>query len=165
LFFINCLSVCQPISVFLSLFLSESIVIKDAGIIQEVHKNVELFCPTVFKRFVLWIRFVTQFSKDSTNPTNPKNPHKSLLLYTSWIRLNLLDSNSRILWCSKDSFRGFVLSYSVQKIRFVDSFCPTVLKRFISWICFGETRIPNYLICLILEGFVFDSCILNFVLI
>jgi hypothetical protein len=40
-----------------------------------------------------------------------------------------------------DSFQLYLsvfnLSYGVQKICFVDSICPTVLKRFVWWICFG----------------------------
>jgi hypothetical protein len=43
--------------------------------VQKIH-FVDLFCPTVLKRFVLWIGFVTRFSKYSTNLTNP---HESLL--------------------------------------------------------------------------------------
>ena len=38
---------------------------------------LDSFCEAIFKRFVLRICFVTQFSKDSMNPTNP---HKSLVL-------------------------------------------------------------------------------------
>jgi hypothetical protein len=75
---------------------------------------VDWFRLTVLKRFVLWIRFVTQFSKDLTNPMNP---HKSLVLWARQIRLNPLDSG--ILWFSKDSILGLVSSYSVQKICFV----------------------------------------------
>jgi hypothetical protein len=41
---------------------------------------VDLFRDAIFKRFVLRIRLVTQFSKDSMNPTNPTNPHESLVL-------------------------------------------------------------------------------------
>jgi hypothetical protein len=47
---------------------------KDAGIVKEIRKNVDLFRESmdsfrfdssVFKRIDSWIRFVTQFSKDS----------------------------------------------------------------------------------------------------
>ncbi len=61
---------------------------------------VDSFHPTVLKRFVSWIHFVIQFSKDLTNPTNP---HKSLVLWARRISLNPLDLDSRILWFSKDS--------------------------------------------------------------
>jgi hypothetical protein len=128
---------------------------------QKIH-FVDLFCPTVLKRFVSWICFVTQFSKDSTNPTNP---HKSLVLSARWIRPNPLDLDSQNIWFSKDLIRRFVLSYCVQKICFVDLFCPKVLKRFVLWICFVGPKISKYSICFILEGFVYDSRILSFNLI
>jgi hypothetical protein len=64
-----------------------------------------------------------------------------------------------ILICqfSKDSIRGFVLYYGVQKICCVDSFRPTVFKRFVLWIYFVRPKIPNYSIHFDLEGFIYDS--------
>ncbi len=47
-----------------------------------------------------------------------------------WIHFDL------ICQFSKDPICGFVSFGSVQKIRFMDSFHPRVLKRFVSWICF-----------------------------
>ena len=91
-----------------------------------IHKNPVLpdsRIPTVFKRFVLWIRFV--------------------------------------LRCSKDLFRGFVLSFGVQKIRFVDLFCSTVFKRFVSWIRFVKKKSQKGSIRFVSEGFVYESSILS----
>jgi hypothetical protein len=65
------------------------------------------------------------------------------------------------LRCSKDSFCGFVLYYGVQKIRFVDSFCTTVFKRFVSWIRFVRPKISKDTIRFVSEGFVYESRILN----
>ncbi len=64
------------------------------------------------------------------------------------------------LRCSKDSFCGFVSSYGVQKIRFVDSFRTTVFKRFVSWIRFVRPKISKDSIRFVLEGFVYKSRIL-----
>ncbi len=67
--------------------------------------------PTVFKRFVSWIRFVLRCSKDS---------FRGLVSSYGIQKIRFVDS----------------LRYGVQKIRFVDSFRPTAFKRFISWIRF-----------------------------
>jgi hypothetical protein len=75
---------------------------------------VDLFCPTVFNRFVLWIRFVDSFCRPV------------LERFASWI-------------CFVASFRGFVLL-----------------------ICFVKTKIPNYVIHFVLEGFVYNSRILTY---
>jgi len=67
---------------------------------------------------------------------------------------------------------GLANPYGVQKICFVDWFCPTVFKRFVLWIqfvglfskdwfLFIRSKIPNYSICSVSEGFVYDSCILK----
>ncbi len=73
--------------------------------------------------------------------------------FVSWIRF--------VLRCSKDSFRGFVSSYGVQKIRFVDSFCDTIFVRFVSWIRFVRPKISKDSIRFVLEGFVYESRILK----
>ncbi len=111
--------------------------------------------PAIFKRFILRIRFVTQFSKDSTNP------HESLVLWheTNPYESTLADSRIRTLKIRfVDSFRrlhhklpvswfGFVEIFS--NTRFVDSIRKTKnLKRF-DLFCFGRIRIriphPYYL--------------------
>jgi hypothetical protein len=100
---------------------------------------VDSFRTTVLKRFVSWIRFVTQFSKDSFRG------------FVSWIRFVTQFSKDSfcgfVSWIrfvtqfSKDSFRGFVSWRNFQKIRFVDSICKTKnLKRFDSF-RFGRIRI------------------------
>jgi hypothetical protein len=71
-------------------------------------------------------------------------------------------------WLQKDSFR-FVIDESdfidsrVQslKIRFVDSICRPVFKRFFLWIRFVRSKIPNYSIRFVSEGFLYDSRILT----
>jgi hypothetical protein len=66
----------------------------------------DLFRDAIFKRF---------------NESNESNESSRILstidlrIRNFWIR--------EYLRCSKDSFRGFVSYYGVQKIRFVDSFC------------------------------------------
>ncbi len=65
------------------------------------------------------------------------------------------------IFCSKDSFLGFVSSYCVLKIRFVDSIRRPVFKRFISWIRFVRPKISKYSIDFDLEGFVYESRKLN----
>ncbi len=73
-----------------------------------------------------WIRFKTWASKDLAFFTNPTNPNKFL-------------QHRRTLKKPKSGqILGFGLAkpYCFQKIRFVDSLCPTVLKRFILCIQF-----------------------------
>ena len=73
--------------------------------------------------------------------------------FVSWIRF--------VLRCSKDSFRGFVSYYGVQKICFVDSIRTTVFKRFVSWIRFVRPKISKDSIRFVSEGFVYESRILS----
>ncbi len=104
---------------------------------------VDSYRDPVFNRFVLWIRFGTQFSKDSTNPTNPTNPYESFGFgfanplvfkrFVLWIRF--------VLRCSKDSFRGFVLWHNFQKICFVDSFPKIKNSKLLDSFHFGRIRI------------------------
>ncbi len=63
--------------------------------------------------------------------------------------------------CSKVSFLGFVLSYCVLKICFVDLICRPVFKRFILWIRFVRPKISKYSINFDLEGFIYESRKLN----
>jgi hypothetical protein len=101
---------------------------------------------------------MTQFSKDLTNPTNP---HESLVLKTIE-SVRIRDFQIReYLRCSKDSFCGFVLSYSVQKIHFVDSFRDAIFKRFVSWIRFVRKKSQKGLFRIHLEGFMYKSRILT----
>jgi hypothetical protein len=73
--------------------------------------------------------------------------------FVSWIRF--------VLRCSKDSFCGFVSSYGVQKIRFVDLFRDTIFVRFVSWIRFVRPKISKDSIRFVSEGFVYESRILS----
>ena len=56
---------------------------------------------------------------------------------------------------------GLANTYGVQKICFVDSFCTTVFKRFVSWIRFVRPKISKDSIHFVLEGFVYESRILK----
>jgi hypothetical protein len=128
------------------------------GFLVRMRESYKRFVKTWIRSQSVWVRFVEFFDKIRpffTNPTNPTNPHESLLhrrttnpykswdpdsqiptvfkRFVSWIRF--------VLRCSKDSFRGFVLCYGVQKICFVDSFRKTKnLKRFDSF-RFGRIRV------------------------
>ncbi len=104
---------------------------------------VDSFRTTVFKRFVLWIRFVVRCSKDS---------FRGFVSYYGVQKIHFVDSICDAFWriqriltnpdesllhrCTLDGSLGFANPYGVQKIRFVDSFRTTVFKRFVSWICF-----------------------------
>jgi hypothetical protein len=90
----------------------------------------------VFKRFVLWIRFVDWFSKDSTcfYESYESLQILSTIARNESLKIKIRESESlRILkiriWESgfvtpnpKDSYRGFVSWIRFWKIRFVDSF-------------------------------------------
>ena len=116
------------------------------------------FDLSVFKRFDLRIRFMTQFSKDlflrfvlwrnfqkicfvdsfcdTIFKRFEESNESSQILSTIDLRIrtNPLDSDSQILWFSKDSFRGFVSWRNFQKIRFVDLFRKKKKsKRFVSY--------------------------------
>jgi hypothetical protein len=58
---------------------------------------------------------------------------------------------------STDSFHGFVLSYCVLTIHFVDLIRRPVFKRFVLWIQFVRPKISKYMICFDSEGFVYES--------
>ncbi len=107
---------------------------------QKIH-FLDSFRDTIFKRF------------------NESNESSQIL--STMGQTNLSESSV----FSKDSICGFVSSYGVQKICFVDSFCPKVLKRFVSWIRFVRPKISKNSICFVSDGFLYDSRILNFNLI
>ncbi len=102
------------------------------------------FDLSVFKRFVLRICFVTQFSKDSIWGfnlwcgfhkiwwilMNPANPHESLVHRRTLDKqiLNFLIPES--VCSSKDSFCRFISWCGSQKICFVHSIRDAVFKRF-----------------------------------
>ncbi len=129
---------------------------------------MDSFRDTIFIRFVLWIRFVTHF-----NETNESWRILANLYYINVLWMEVKDSRILlffkrfvswirfVLRCSKDSFRGFVSSYGVQKIRFVDSFCDTIFVRFVSWIRFVRPKISKDSIRFVSEGFVYESRILT----
>jgi hypothetical protein len=58
-------------------------------------------------------------------------------------------------------FRGFVSSYSVQNTHFVDSFHPSVFKRFVSWVRFVRKKSLKGSFHINSEGFVNESRILS----
>jgi hypothetical protein len=122
---------------------------------------VTQFSKDLFRGFVSWpsfqkIRFVDSFRDTIFQRFDESNEsHESLRILSTIGQTNPsesfgfgfanpLDSDSRILWFSKDSFRGFVSWHNFQKIRFVDSFRDTTFKRFVSWIRFVRSKIPNY---------------------
>jgi hypothetical protein len=77
----------------------------------------------VFKRFVLWIRFVDWFSKDLTCF---HKSYKSLQILSTIARNESLKIRIResgfVTPNLKDSYRGFVSWIRFRKIRFVDMF-------------------------------------------
>ncbi len=125
-------------------------------------KSMDLFrfISTVFKRFVLRIHFGHLFSKGSVFgfvsdicfqkvrfvDSFHSMVFKGFDLFFQIQRIlpkrnkSLLHKHTlKDLWCSKDSFCGFV--------------SPTVFNRFVLWICFGHL-FSNYPF----RGFVSDTC-------
>jgi hypothetical protein len=92
--------------------------------------------PAIFKRFVLRIRFVTQFSKDLTNPTNPHESSRILSTIDLRIHTNPVLPDSRI---------PTVYKRFVSWIRFVDSFLKDLFCGFVSWKFFFQiTRFVSF---------------------
>jgi hypothetical protein len=117
-----------------------------------------LFSRLIFKRFDLF----SQIQRILTNPDESLVHRRTL-------------NKPESLWIL--GF-GFVNPYWFQKICFVDLFCILFWKihfvdsfcGFVLWICFWKiclwirfvkTKIPNYSIRFVLEGFVYKSCILK----
>ena len=120
---------------------------------------MDSFRDTIFIRFVLWIRFVTHF-----NETNESWRILANLYYINVLWMEVKDSRILLLFkrfvswirfvlrCSKYSFCGFDSYYSVQKVRFVDSFCKTKNSKLLNLFRFGSTNpaslmfLPSWLI-------------------
>ncbi len=123
----------------------------------------------LYKRFVkTWIRFanpwirfdlICQFSKDLIRRFVSSYGVQKIHFVDSFRdaifkrfdesskSLVLQDRQIRICESSgfqKDSFCGFVLFNGVQKIRFVDSLCDAIFKRFVLWIRFVRPKISKY---------------------
>ncbi len=120
---------------------------------------VDLFRRLIFKRFNLfsWIQQILTNPDESLVHRRTLNKPESIqILGFGFVNPYCFQKIGFV-----DSFRGFILSYCVQKIRFVDSICRPVFERFVLWICFVKTKIPNYSIHFVSEGFIYDSRILS----
>ncbi len=101
--------------------------------------------------------------------TNPMNPHESWRILSTIAQnkslqiqaVGLANPDSQI-WTLKIRIADSICIAFFHKICIVDSFCRPVFQRFISWIRFVRSKIPNYSICFVLEGFVYESRILKF---
>ncbi len=121
------------------------------------------------KDFICGLKSETDFEEIQPIFINPRNPHHSPQIFSTkmyyeqiWIHTNPVFQIPQSVSCSKDLFCGFVLSYCVQKICFVDLFCLTMFKRFISWIFLGTKNFPNYSIHIHSKGFVYEFCNLTY---
>ncbi len=85
---------------------------------------------------------------------NPTNPHES------WQILSAIARNES-LRIQAGRFPNPDSQIQTLKIRIVDSFCRPVFQRFVLWIRFERSKIPNHSICFVLEGFVYESRILS----
>ncbi len=133
------------------------------------------FASPILKDSDSWIQFGTHFSKIRPVFTNPTNPYESVWIltnpYESLVYRRTLNKPESV-WIL--GF-GFTNPYCFQKIHFVDLFHPMVFKKFVLWIWIvlrcskdsfcgfvSELFFQIYSIRFDLEGFVYESCRLNF---
>ena len=144
---------------------------------------MELFCIVATNPdskkicFVLWLtnptsqicesRFASPILKDSNRGfvswpelpkirpvfMNPTNPHKSSQILSTI-------AQNKSLRIQAGGFANPDLRIRTLKICIADSFCRPVFQRFVLWIRFVRSKIPNYLIRFVSEGFVYESRIL-----
>jgi hypothetical protein len=87
--------------------------------------------------------------------TNPTNPHES------WRILSTIAWNIS-LQIQAGGFANPDSRIWTLKICIANLFCRPVFQRFVLWIRFVRSKIPNYSICFVAEGFVYESRILNY---